>query len=168
MAIIRDPSRRFDWRIRNRLEESVGIGRAFDQAERKAKERGWDTIFVAIDWHDTICRSTYGDTATEFIGHAIDALRMMSGHPGIKMILYTSSYEDVVDEFRDLLEKEHGIEFDYFNENPEVESTEYGNFADKFYFDVLIDDKAGFDPENEWLTVWNRVRILSLKGKHES
>ena len=47
--------------------------------------------------------------------------------------------------------KKDGIEFSYINENPEVAGkTEWGDFDTKMYANVLLDDKAGFDPEEDW------------------
>jgi hypothetical protein len=53
--------------------------------------------------------------------------------------------------------KEHGIMPQYFNENTAVENTATGNFSSKFYFSVLLDDKAGFNPETDWVLVKEQV-----------
>ena len=39
-------------------------------------------------------------------------------------------------------------------ENPEIESNRYANFTKKFYYDILLDDKAGFEP-NDWFEIYN-------------
>lgn len=127
------------------------IKRAIDQALTKARERNWDTITIAVDWHDTICKSTYGETALEFYEGALVALRKLSKQEDIKLILFTSSYDVPVAEFLTICEEQHEIFFDYVNCNPEVENTEYGDFSRKFYYDILVDDKAGFDPLTEWV-----------------
>ena len=41
----------------------------------------------------------------------------------------------------------------YVNENNDVKNAGYGCYDDKFYFAVLCDDKAGWDPENDWSLV---------------
>ena len=46
-----------------------------------------------------------------------------------------------------------GIVFNHVNKNPEVKSEGYGHYEDKPYFNVLLDDKAGFDPENHWTRI---------------
>jgi hypothetical protein len=55
---------------------------------------------------------------------------------------------------------QNGIAFDYVNSNPEVPDTETGNFTDKFYFNFLIDDKAGFDAETDWEKLYNLFKIM--------
>ena len=54
-----------------------------------------------------------------------------------------------------------GVSFDFFNENPLCESTELCNFKDKFYFNVLIDDKAGFDGESGWIDVLHALSLVN-------
>jgi hypothetical protein len=73
------------------------------------------------------------------------------------LILWTSSYEKYVDSVRKKLQDNYGIKFDYFNENPECINTKTGCFDNKFYYNVLIDDKAGFNPESDWLEIINAM-----------
>jgi hypothetical protein len=131
----------------------MSITKSIQNAERKAKERGWDKIFIAVDWHDTICESTYGGTALHFYPFAIKTLKSWTENPQIELILFTSSYQDNVKEFLEVCEA-YGIHFEYINENPEVKNTAYGDFRKKFYYDLLIDDKAGFDQERDWHELW--------------
>lgn len=128
----------------------MSIKRAITTALNKAFERKWDKITIAVDWHDTICKSTYGGTALNFYKEAIAPLRALSKNDKIVLILFTSSYDESVKEFLDVCIEKYDIYFDYVNENPEVENTEYGDFSKKFYYDILIDDKAGFVPEIDW------------------
>lgn len=127
------------------------IKRAIKRATEKAKERGWDTITIAVDWHDTICQSTYTvGAALDFYEGALMALRKLSAQKHIKLILFTSSYDSAIQEFLRRCE-EYEIFFDYVNCNPDVPNTKYGDFSKKFYYDILVDDKAGFDPLTEWV-----------------
>ncbi len=48
-----------------------------------------------------------------------------------------------------------GIHFEYANHNPEV---------DKLYFNVGIDDKFGFDPDNDWAEV---ITVLNAHPQHD-
>ena len=54
---------------------------------------------------------------------------------------------------------ENDIHFDYVNENPEIHALssdpKSSDFSDKFYFNVGIDDKFGFDPENDWVDLYD-------------
>ncbi len=53
----------------------------------------------------------------------------------------------------------YGIKFDYVNENPEIHALssdpKSSDFSDKFYFNVGIDDKFGFDPESDWVDLYD-------------
>jgi hypothetical protein len=44
----------------------------------------------------------------------------------------------------------HGIHVDHYNCNPDEKNTPYADFSLKPYFNILIDDKAGFDPNTDW------------------
>jgi hypothetical protein len=48
---------------------------------------------------------------------------------------------------------QHGIVIDYVNENPECVDTKLATFTDKFYFNVILDDKAGFEGDTDWALV---------------
>ncbi|KKN04190.1 hypothetical protein LCGC14_1099810, partial [marine sediment metagenome] len=82
----------------------------------------------------------------------------LSDREDIRLILYTSSYPDQRQNYIDQL-AELGIEFDYINENPEIRSYEdFGYYEEKPYFDVYLDDKAGFDPEDEWVEIYEFLK----------
>lgn len=137
----------------------MALKHALIQVERKIKERGWDKIYVAVDWHDTICKSTYSeDPSLNWCYGAKEALKQMSDDPRICLILYTSSYVTIVEKFIRNLRSEHGINFEYFNCNPEVKNTEYGDFSKKPYYDLIFDDKSGFYPEEDWPIVIEWVK----------
>lgn len=126
------------------------IKKAFERACQKASDRNWDCIYVAVDWHDTMSPSTYGSAASlTFYNKCLTALYKLSKNPRVRLILFTSSYPAAIKDLYAELD-EMGIRFDYWNCNPEVSNTEYGDFSKKFYYDVLLDDKAGFDPEVDW------------------
>lgn len=115
------------------------------------EKRGWEKIFCCIDFHDTIIPSSYkhDDGNSKMFPHAEESLRMMSERNDVSLILWTSSFESYIQKHLDML-KNKGIHFDYFNSNPECPSTDLANFEDKLYFNVLIDDKAGFNGERDW------------------
>lgn len=47
--------------------------------------------------------------------------------------------------------KQLGINFDYTNENPEVDHKEAsGDYSVKLYANVIMDDKGGFEPDVDW------------------
>ena len=131
------------------------ISKSIRKAFSVAKSRGWNKIYVAIDIHDTILASNYlKDTISRsFFPGALNTLQYLSKRKDVVLIMYTSSHPDEIWKYKQFFEI-NKIHFDYENENPEVTTTEgYGCYDKKFYFNVLIEDKAGFDADQDWLLV---------------
>lgn len=118
------------------------------------KKRGWDRTFWAIDIHDTICKSTYKPNVSEyrFFKGAKKILQYLSKREDIVLILSTCSHGKAIFEIECWLAK-NGIYFRYINCNPEVGNNKLSNFGDKYYFNVLLDDKAGFEGYRDWRLV---------------
>jgi hypothetical protein len=57
---------------------------------------------------------------------------------------------------------EDNINFDYVNENPECKNSSYACFERKFYFDLGIDDRFGFDARNDWRDFYSVLVQLNL------
>lgn len=127
------------------------ITRAIENCLRNAKERGWEKTYWAFDIHGTILKPNYkpGEISREFYPYAIGAMQWLAKRQDIVKILYTCSYPHEIKQYIEHFGA-HGIHFDYINENPEVADGAYGYYNDKFYFNVLMDDKAGFDGETDW------------------
>lgn len=129
---------------------------AFKNAFIKAKERNWDVIYIAIDIHDTIIKANYKpkEIPTEFYPFAIECLRKLTSRKDIKLILYTCSHPHEIDQYLQMFEA-NDIHFDFVNENSDVvtDLNGYGNYDKKPYFSALFDDKAGFNPERDWLDI---------------
>ena len=153
------------------------IVQLFKDAIRKNRERGHDTLYVAVDVHGTIFRPSkqthmilgdgadspheevcsYGVTPDyEFYPCARQVLRWMSDNPRIKLILWTSAM-DVAKLYDEL--KQADILVDNINHNPDFQFNSYADFSSKFYFDILLDDKAGFDAETDWERLANDREI---------
>lgn len=133
------------------------VTKAFD----KMRERKWDCIYFAIDLHGTVLKPTHKkDTHFEFYPGAEEVLRYLSTRNDIKLIIYTSSHNAYIESLMGTLLEKH-IYFDYINENPEVETNELSDFNVKFHFDVLLDDKAGFDPDTDWKDLLNTISAES-------
>ncbi len=127
-------------------------------------KRKWDKIYWLVDVHGTIIPSTWNSNycGYEFINDACkEVLRWISNTPDQNLILWTSSYPSEVALIIGWLEN-NGINVDYFNCNPAEKNTEYADFFHKPYFNILLDDKAGFDPETEWEMVKNTLKQLKL------
>jgi hypothetical protein len=127
------------------------INKAIAKCLNAAIDKNWNKTYWAFDIHGTILKPTFqvGMNATEFYPHAKETMQILSKHRNVVRILYTSSYPEEASEYVKFFAA-HGIIFDYINENPEVTAGAYGHYERKFYFNVLFDDKAGFDPETDW------------------
>lgn len=130
------------------------ITRAIQNCLQTAKEKGWQKTYWAFDIHGTILKPNFkrDSISTEFYPGAVEALRMICARPEIVTILYTCSYPNEITQYLVLFEA-HGIRFDYVNQNPEVPDGGYGYYQDKFYCNVLMDDKAGFHGPSDWLAI---------------
>lgn len=121
-------------------------------------KRNWDRTYWAFDIHGTILRPnyTYGNTPDDFYPWAKETLQLITKLPDVVTFLYTCSHPHEIEEYIKLFAS-FDIKFNYINENPEVETDlqGYGNYDKKPYMNVLFEDKAGFDPENDWELVYN-------------
>lgn len=130
-------------------------------AYARKEEMNWDKIFWAVDLHGTIIRPNYQNSSTfDFYPCAKEVLLVLSKSKEDSLILYTCSHIPemlkVLDHFRHI-----GIIFDYANENLDADNTEYGNYEIKPYFNVLLEDKAGFNGETDWFLVKNELIKLN-------
>lgn len=100
--------------------------------------------------HGVCLRSSYKAGEYEWINNdVVPALKEIMRCPHSKIILWSSCYEHEQEKIIKFF-NDSGVQVDFFNENPMFANTEYGCFDQKFYFSILIDDKAGFDPDTEW------------------
>ena len=131
------------------------ITRAIANALSNARLKGWNKTYWAFDIHGTVLKPTYktGVLSTEFYPYAKEVLQLISQQPGIVMILYTCSYPNEITKYLRFFET-NGIHFNYVNENPDVCAGAYGHYDRKFYFNILCEDKAGFDPLTEWEEIY--------------
>lgn len=118
------------------------------------KKRGWEKIYIAVDIHETLMEPTWSDVRShKFYPCAEDAMRLLAQRKDVCLILWTCSNEENTDmymkEFNEL-----GFNFMYANCNPEVTDTSYADYTSKFYVNVILDDKAGFLPE-DWEAIYN-------------
>jgi hypothetical protein len=111
----------------------------------------WYETYWVIDLHGTIIEPTYKGTEVIYYPYAQNTLRLLSSRSDIKLILWTSSFPKEIESYIQRF-KDDEITFDAINENPGISSKNgnFGFYEKKFYFNVLIDDKAGFDPHKDW------------------
>lgn len=127
---------------------------AIQNAYNIAEKRKWDKIYWAIDLHGTILPPTWSiKNNLIFYPYAKETLQLLSSKTGCILILFTCSHAYKIYEYCKFFYN-NNIIFKYINNNPEVISNEYGNYTNKFYFNILLDDKAGFDPNKDWIKIF--------------
>jgi hypothetical protein len=114
------------------------------------KDRGWDYIYVAIDLHGTLIKPYH--STIEFYPGAIEVMKWFNSRPEFRTILWTSSYPAEISR-TEIAFRSMGVRFDYINENPKQPSSDRADFSKKFYFMILLDDKAGFEGETDWTLI---------------
>jgi hypothetical protein len=139
------------------------ITKAIRNCLQQAKQKGWDKTYWAFDIHGTLLKPTFrqGVVSTEFYPYAKEVMQLLSQRSDIVRILYTCSYPHEIEEYVQYF-KEHNIHFDYLNQNPDVCAGAYGHYERKFYFNVLFEDKAGFDPLTDWKQVFDLLQSSDL------
>lgn len=142
----------------------MNIIKAFDSAFKRAKAKHWDYIYVLVDVHGTIFTPSYlNEEKYEFYPYAKEVLQLLSKDPNIKLILWTSSTNQAALDYGIVFNR-NKIYFDYLNCNPEVErqptDPETLDLSSKYYFNIGIDDKFGFEPETDWKTIYEYLRYF--------
>ena len=136
----------------------MSIIKAIERAYSLLHERNWDTIYWAIDLHGTCIKSNYISEEYEWINDDVkQCLQLISSLPESKIIIWSSCYfEEMCTIFRFF--ENNNIKYDFFNQNLSVQNTKTGCFDYKFYFSVLLDDKAGFDPDTDWKLIYEYLK----------
>tara|TARA_R110000868_G_scaffold115997_6_gene309363 strand:+ start:8435 stop:8875 length:441 start_codon:yes stop_codon:yes gene_type:complete len=139
----------------------ISTVKAFINAFKCMDRNEWDHIYVFIDLHSTLVNPSYGHgkISTELYDGALEGLKMLYNSEDVKMVMYTCSHPHEIVEYVNFFGGV-GIKWDYINENPEVKTNNnyYGCYDKKPYYNVLIDDKAGFDGENDWAELNNYLK----------
>lgn len=131
----------------------MNIINAFETAYSQKARKGWDCIYVAVDIHGTIFKPTYKSfysSNDEYYPFAKEVLQMMSRRKDTKLILWSSTPGNILAKYWANFYYNDNIVFNFTNENPEVKDTDIASFKNKFYFNVGLDDKFGFDPNTDW------------------
>lgn len=118
------------------------------------KAKNWDTMYLLLDVHGVILPSSWHKT-NEFrfvCEDCIEVLQWFSKRTDFRLILWTSSYETETTPMCKWLE-EFEIHIDYVNGNPNEPNNKYADFSFKPYYNILLDDKAGFTPED-----WKEIK----------
>lgn len=137
----------------------MNIVKAFDNAYERAKVKNWDYIYILVDMHGTIFEPSYlKEENYKYYPYAKEVLQLLSLYTDTKLILWTSTRPIDTVEYQKVFMNDD-IYFDYVNENPEVErqptDPESLDLNQKFYFNIGIDDKFGFEPETDWKLIYD-------------
>lgn len=118
-------------------------------------------FFFFVDIHGTVIYPDYNNKhKIKFYPYAKEVLQYLSKRKDISISIYTCSYPKEIENYIKFF-SDNRIEFEYINKNPDVENTTYGYYEDKPYFNVLFEDKAGFDPENDWYHIAEYFDLLN-------
>ena len=123
--------------------------------------RRWKTVFVCVDVHDVILEGKYKlmNDGANYMPNCLRVLRNWSSREDMVLILWTSSKPEPTKKILNDLEKE-GVHFKYVNENPDCPDDALCDFGKKFYFNILLDDKAGFSRETDWFLIENELKRI--------
>jgi hypothetical protein len=126
-------------------------------------ERNWDSLYWVVDLHDTVIEGKYNrfNEGSTIYPYAKETLEFLYHHPVHKSILWTSSYDDSIE---NVLQK-FDLKFNYLHINPECPNTSLCNFDRKLYFNFLLDDKALFDPHTDWKEIYECLMSLENSKK---
>jgi hypothetical protein len=123
-------------------------------------------IFVGVDMHQTAVKPTWSNEASEeFYSLALESLQLMTEDPEVMLILWTSSTPEQAQAYKDGM-RVLGVKFRYLNENPEAANTPYGDYTKKLYFNVGLDDKFGFTPDEDWPALFEYFTERKNKRDH--
>ena len=102
---------------------------------------------VAVDFDGTLCRSAFPDCGEPII-EVVNVVKEIK-KKGATIILWTCREEEALSIALDWC-KEHGLEFDYINENDPKRTELWGSDCRKVGADLYLDDRA--------------INVLSLIG----
>lgn len=133
----------------------MSIMHGIQQAYIKTHNRGWPNMYWAVDLHDTCLVATYAanePASYEWINPYVkDALLRLAAHPETHIILWSSVHESEKAPYLKFFE-DAGIRIAGFNSNPYETGSKSCCVAEKFYFSILVDDKAGFH-HGDWMHI---------------
>lgn len=141
----------------------------FEKAWADAATKGYDHVVIAVDLHGTMVDSKVFNAApgniemkvqSSIFRSAVTALKLLSEHPSVTMFIYSGTKRRKLEQVLEELMSRYGIEIDIDYSS----DTQYSiqSFKNKPYFGILLDDKAGFDPDTDWDEI---TRILPNLNK---
>lgn len=126
----------------------------------KAK-KNWEKLYICVDVHDVILEGKYNfmNEGARYMPNALKVLQNWSKRKDISLILWTSSHiAPTVKVMEDIVKQ--GVHFDHVNSNPECSNTQLCDFGKKFYFNILLEDKAGFSGNEDWFLIEKELKRI--------
>lgn len=138
---------------------------ALEKMILSAQRKNWDRVYIAVDIHDVIVHGNYksDELPTNFLKDAKSTLQLLSKRDDVCLIMFSCSHPVELVKY-DTFFRDHDIIFDYINKNPEVPDTALGCYKDKMYFNIYLEDKAGFI-ESDWAIVKKVFSVLPTLKK---
>lgn len=136
------------------------IVNAIKRTHKWADDNNQPIIYWAIDLHGTVLKPTYErGTGFDFYPYAEECLRYLAKDDNNVLIMFSSSWPNSLHEYMDAF-RSIEIHFKYVNVNPDVQTNlkGHGYYFDKFYFNVMLEDKAGFEPETDWKDILDYMK----------
>lgn len=135
---------------------------------KKSFKKEWYKTYWAIDVHGVILMPYHEQQPLnhpQWYPYAKESLQILSKRGDIVLILSTSSYPEQIEKYLKIFER-NNVLFDYINENPEIDSLKgnFGYYKNKYYFDVMLEDKAGFDANKEWKLIYDYLKFCNDTG----
>ena len=134
------------------------LERAFADKARKK----WDKLYIAVDVHDCILEGKYSllNEGANYFPNALNVLGQWTKRKDICLILWTSSHAVAISKVLDDLQK-NVVYFNYVNSNPECPNNTLCDFSKKFYANVMLDDKSGFDANGgDWFLIEKELKRI--------
>lgn len=128
----------------------MGIENSIKKEFVKARRRGWNKIYVFVDFHEVIMVPDYQSRLpkVQYYPFAKELLQYLTTRVDVCLVTWTCSHPHQIDSYLRQMKKDK-IVFDYQNSNPEVTTDDkYGYYKTKPYYNILLDDKGGVGPED--------------------
>jgi hypothetical protein len=128
-----------------------------------AQDKKWDKIYIAVDIHNTIVYGNYNKNGlpTEYISNSKEVLQYLSTRKDIVLIIYTCSHPSEITKYLSFFKKD-SIIFKYANENLDIHNDSLGCYNKKIYFNLLLEDKAGFNAETDWTILYEYIKNINF------
>lgn len=88
---------------------------------------------------------------------AKECLKFINSLPESKIIMWDSLHLEELLLIKNFL-KEEGINIYEINSNRDINSNENCCFNQKFYFSILLDIGAGFNPDTDWKIIMQTIK----------